>query len=444
MKPSGQEGTADSFSRLKHDVIDVELCLHCGTCAGLCPVHAIRMSRVETGCIPYLADDCISCGMCTTVCPGKGVSYRQINHYLFDRQPETHLGVYKNIFVGHAKGETMRYNGAGGGLVTSILVDLLDRKKIDGAAIVTAHPDKPWRSKSIIAKTKEEIMGAAQSRYIVHPHNRMLRHLLETEGRYAYVGLPCQIEALRTWQLHHSEQKCPLKVIIGIYCGGTLNFAALKTVLSRFGIRRLQDVRTIRYREGRWPGNFRVKTHDGRDFEMSKDAFNYLSFIHTTNRCWYCPNLTSEFADLSVGDAWSRRLMQTGKGWSVLIARTKRGQELMEGLSPKMVHTEAVTENEAIKMHSHGLNNKKIGTFIRIRSLQSHGKAYPVYGLTEKRPPAKRVAVEYLLLFLLWLCHFEGVQRLLNAIPIAAMEKMMARLKSVLKNRSRKDICREG
>ena len=52
-------------------VINPDLCLSCGTCAGACPVEAI-----SEGYASYVidADTCLSCGSCASVCPSEAIS----------------------------------------------------------------------------------------------------------------------------------------------------------------------------------------------------------------------------------------------------------------------------------------------------------------------------------------------------------------------------------
>jgi len=46
--------------------IDQKLCDKCGTCAGVCPVNVITISRTQ---ISINHKECIDCRRCTWVCP---------------------------------------------------------------------------------------------------------------------------------------------------------------------------------------------------------------------------------------------------------------------------------------------------------------------------------------------------------------------------------------
>lgn len=46
-----------------------EECVACGTCAGECPVEAIKEGT------PYvITDECVECGACAAVCPVEAIS----------------------------------------------------------------------------------------------------------------------------------------------------------------------------------------------------------------------------------------------------------------------------------------------------------------------------------------------------------------------------------
>ena len=54
-------------------VINPDLCVSCGTCAGACPVEAISEGD---GAYVIDADTCLSCGSCASVCPNEAITER--------------------------------------------------------------------------------------------------------------------------------------------------------------------------------------------------------------------------------------------------------------------------------------------------------------------------------------------------------------------------------
>ncbi|PIP17155.1 MAG: hypothetical protein COX44_01425 [Candidatus Portnoybacteria bacterium CG23_combo_of_CG06-09_8_20_14_all_37_13] len=52
--------------------IDYNLCIHCGTCAAVCPQKAIKFDDNNKPDINY--DLCANCGICADNCPVKAIN----------------------------------------------------------------------------------------------------------------------------------------------------------------------------------------------------------------------------------------------------------------------------------------------------------------------------------------------------------------------------------
>ena len=297
------------------------------------------------------------------------------------------LGPIRRIRVAHARDAALRSAGASGGVVTAMLCDLLERGEITGAIVLDSHPDAPWRPWPRIARTREEIVHAAQSKYCLTPTNVALKEIDPDRDRLAIVALPCQIHALRTLErLGHPAMK-GVSLIIGLYCGNQLYFGATRSFLRRHGVRDLSEVAEIRYRDGPWPGNVRCILKDGRSFAVPKFQFNHLISFYAVERCLLCADLAAEGADISVG----RRLERgngAGRGSSLVVSRTERGESTVSDLVARgVIDAEEIELEQALAMHAHGLDLKKTGALLRIQSLKQHGRPAPQYDLPEPNPP---------------------------------------------------------
>jgi hypothetical protein len=97
------------------------------------------------------------------------------------------------------------------------------------------------------------------------------------------------------------------------------------------------------------------------------------------DRCRVCIDAANEFADISVGDAWAPLYEERGKGFSIVIARSEAGKAFLDQMIDEgVVEVLPLTEQEAVKMHSHMYDNKKRGAFIRMK----HRKFRPDYNLS--------------------------------------------------------------
>ena len=82
----------------------------------------------------------------------------------------------------------------------------------------------------------------------------------------------------------------------------------------------------------------------------------FSSFFFTPKRCMMCPDQSAELADISLGDAWLPELSYERKGKSIIVTRTRRGEELLslakesKVLDIKSVEVEKVLESQAINL----------------------------------------------------------------------------------------------
>jgi coenzyme F420 hydrogenase subunit beta len=422
-----------SFTILKKTIIDKGLCVGCGTCIGICPDGVLDSS--ESGGV-ILKGNCSGCGLCVESCPGGTVDFSLIGNRLFGQGISGKLGYIRNGYIACShRDEAVRLSGSSGGVITSLLLYLLESGAIDGVVVSDFSETEPWQPNAVLARSSEEIVKASGSKYMVYPHNKILRTLktLETES-IAYVGLPCHIHALRKIETIAPEIVAPIKLCIGLYCGLNLTCEVVGGLMERFGIEDRKEISDIRYRNGQWPGKVVVSLRDGRRCEMDKLCFNYFNFLYTPKRCLMCIDLSSEFSDISVGDGWLKEQDHAIPGWSVVLARSERGQEVIEAaIDNDIIQCERISEEQLHQMHAHNLNNKKIGAYIRMNRAAQKGKSVPVYNAEFPDLSIKRVWLERANALLLWLGNTGPIKKLMHRIPLGIMNWFMVKLRSYLK-----------
>lgn len=383
------------------------LCNRCGTCVGLSE-GAISFSDKDGKYLPEfvgeLSDEKID--RIYNACSGKNFDfpkYREI-FYSDTHDFHTYTGPYEAIGIGYASDPFLRRNAASGGIITTTLIYLLEKKKIDGAVSLRMNPKIPWQTEAFIATTREEIIESAQSKYCISSVNELLPEIESFSGNLAYVGLPPQIQSIRKLQAIDDPSVQNIKYIFGPFYGNTLHFSSIKSLLRTYGEKDHKKISKLYFRHGEWPGNMRIEMNTGRIIELKKFHANYLIPFHILKNSLFCTDLANEFTDISVGDAWAPVYEDRGKGFSMIISRNKKGESLInEMVSEGWITCDKIPIDEAISMHSHGYDLKKRGAFIRIRLRKLVGKSVPDYGYELKDFPLKRYLMEYVisLLFLL-------------------------------------------
>src|SRR3989339_704573 len=162
----------------------------------------------------------------------KFMYWDKLNKFVFGKLPESWLvGEYKKIFIGHIKNKNVRRNASSGGIVTGAQKYLLQKKLVDGVITTKMKKDQPYLSESIIATSTDEILGGAQSKYVISPTNLILRDLPGKYNSLVYTGLPEQIASIRKLQYYKHDSVKNINYVFGLFYGELLSFSALTSFL---------------------------------------------------------------------------------------------------------------------------------------------------------------------------------------------------------------------
>ena len=371
------------WNRFEREVIEPGNCLHCGACVGLAP-ERLQFEETPRGPLPVLqggSEESGSLELAWAVCPGRGIPYPELFDHL-GRPPESWLmGPFERIYVGHSAEEAVRRRGASGGVISSVLIHLLETGRIDGAVVCRQGVEVPDTAGPTIARTREEVLAAAQSVYAVTPMLSILPEMAAFEGRLAFVGLPEQVAALRMLQAAGHPAALKVVFVAGPYVGTNMYRGAVRAFLRGHGVKDDVAIAKLEWRAGEWPGYLRVETSDGRVFSAHKFYYNYLIPFFISRNCQIVPDFTNEATDLSVGDAWSPELETAGGGHSVVVAR---GQETVARLNEMKDAGRLVLHpidwQRAAAMHGHMIDFKKRGAFLRLDAQARAGRPVPDYG----------------------------------------------------------------
>jgi coenzyme F420 hydrogenase subunit beta len=137
--------------------------------------------------------------------------------------------------------------------------------------------------------------------------------------RIGVVGTPCQMTAvaqMRSNPLQKEEHSVPVALSVGLFCNWSVDTRRLMDLLAQ----RLEvsDIRRMDIPPP--PANILALETVNGSVEVSLSDIKPL-IPHT---CFICPDLTSEFADLSAG------MFEGRPGWNTLIIRSDTGAEIVE------------------------------------------------------------------------------------------------------------------
>jgi coenzyme F420-reducing hydrogenase beta subunit len=247
--------------------------------------------------------------------------------------PET--GYHLSAYVGHAD-EELRSSGASGGVATWLLERLLEEGIVDHTICVIPNDDHEKLFSFKVFDSPEEVRKGSGSAYYPVEMSEVIRHILETPGRYAIIGLPCFIKAIRLAQMRNKKLNERVTVTLGLVCGQLKNrfftdyIAALADVHGR--------VKSVQYRRkstDRPASNFYFAFKDERGEERRvlwddgiSEAWNNRWF--TPKACNYCDDVFAECADATCMDAWLPEYSKDGRGTSIILIRSPVIAQMIE------------------------------------------------------------------------------------------------------------------
>jgi coenzyme F420 hydrogenase subunit beta len=130
----------------------------------------------------------------------------------------------------------------------------------------------------------------------------------------AFVGVPCQIQALR--KTNELVGKFKDTISIGLFCRENWSFSCMRALVEDdYGVK-LDSIEKFDIKKGK------LKLLHGNEttFIPLKETHPYVRI-----NCQICLDFSAELSDISVG------AVGTPKEWSTVIVRTKKGEELVEG-----------------------------------------------------------------------------------------------------------------
>ncbi|QPZ91820.1 Coenzyme F420 hydrogenase/dehydrogenase, beta subunit C-terminal domain [Thioclava electrotropha] len=358
-----------------------DLCAGCGLCAGVAP-QEIAMAPDARGFLRPVQSAEISARAETAIaacCPGLGQSAQRVAP-----GEEPLWGRFMEMKSGHATDADLRHAGASGGALSALALHLLQSGRVDAIAQIEPDPDNPIGNRMRLSTTRDEVLGAAGSRYAPSAPLADLSSLIADGRRFAVIGKPCDAVALRALVARDPKLARSFPVILSFFCAGVPSAEGARELLAEMGAPEDQ-LTAFRYRGNGWPGKTVAALHDGSTRVTSYHAaWGGVLSRHIQHRCKICADGTGVAADLVCADAWEADdagypLFEEAPGHSLIVARTRLGAEILrEAEAAEAVETAPfdVAELAAIQP---GQRERRRALFARLAALKLMARPIPRY-----------------------------------------------------------------
>ncbi len=320
------------WAHLYQDVVTSGLCTGCSACIIVCPYDVLEYDDQDGNYKPFHVaadggtDNCTygvrGCTLCTRACPRFGDWEPEIDHYLFgrDRTDEEVSGIATEIVLARATDPEILEVGQDGGFVSALLVWALEHDEIDAALVSDLEGDgTSWRAVPAVARTREEILRTAGSRYTYCANPMGYAEATEAGAeRLALVGMGCQTSATAVMSARKAGKVARrFNLSIGLLCSKTFDDAIFPELFeARYDLPR-EEIKKMNIK-----GVFQLWMRDGSYHEVPlKEAHAW-----TREGCKACPDFAAEHADISTGG------IGAFNDWTLTLVRTERGKEIFDAM----------------------------------------------------------------------------------------------------------------
>ncbi|TXD48925.1 Coenzyme F420 hydrogenase/dehydrogenase, beta subunit C-terminal domain [Polaribacter sp. IC073] len=353
------------------DIVEENMCIGCGLCVS--ESQSSSMVWNESGFLvpdttKKFSEDAIK------LCPFNPEPEADVfdedklaNLYLPNsKNRDDRIGRYESTYIGYSN--QFRKTSSSGGIATFIFEQLLEQKIVDHLFVVK---EVAGTYKYQWFDNIKEIKNMSKTRYIPVTLERLFREIDGKEGKVAVSGVACFVKAIRLKQYYYPQYRDKIPFIVGIICGGFKSKFFTDYLTQKSGI------------EGDYKNQeYRIKDKDSLASDYSFGAYDKNNNFHQlkmrnvgdmwgtglfkANACDFCDDVTTELADISLGDAWLPEYKKDGLGNSIIITRNTIANELIEkGKLANLLTIDVVSKEKIIQSQKGSFTHRQDSIFFR-------------------------------------------------------------------------------
>jgi coenzyme F420-reducing hydrogenase beta subunit len=373
-------------------VVKNDLCIGCGLCTYKCVNNALAMGWDDNGfLVPRLIDTCNSDGSCIIVCPfnpfpEKDVQTEdELSEMFLKDATLTHskVGRYHGIYTGYA--DEFRLSSSSGGLATFICCEILERGTVNHVFSVKESSISGAPYEYNISSSRKELLTASQTKYYPVTLSTVFSKINELDGKIAIVGVACFIKAIRLAQHYDSVLKEKIPFVVGIICGGVKSRFFTEYLAAKVDIPKNQfykpefRIKDLNSAASDYSfGCIDYKDNQKKTIKMSTVGDMWGTGLFKANACDFCDDVTTELADISVGDAWLQPFVNDSKGTNVIVTRSALADKIVrEGIVLKNIYVKELSLGDFLSSQQGSFNHRHTGLAYRISQTLKKNQLVP-------------------------------------------------------------------
>lgn len=316
---------------------DHNLCTGCGACAFKCPKKCISLKENKIGIVLPEIDNtlCVECHSCEKVCP-------------IINAPNPHKSI--QAYAAWSNDSEERRTSASGG----IAIEAYKYAIQNGYKVIGASQNEDFTVTHKICKSLESLAPFKNSKYVfssaydVFP---LIKKELKKFQKIIFIGLPCQVAALR--KLFNDDENL---LLIEVVCHGTTPHSYLKQHINMLSQQYGKEAKYMSFRDPQSKTEtytFTLYDENGKLFyaKRTKDGdtyqFGYHRAVSYRENCYHCPFAKPERnADITIADYHGLGKCAPAEygaqNVSLILENTMKGSDFIEKLQRhKNIHAES-------------------------------------------------------------------------------------------------------
>ncbi|MDX1347442.1 MAG: Coenzyme F420 hydrogenase/dehydrogenase, beta subunit C-terminal domain [Thiomicrorhabdus chilensis] len=320
-------------------VVEQGFCVGCGACS----VKEDRVRIIETELGSYQADltnlqafdDKAVTPALDQVCPfSSSRDETEIAHTLYNQVPnfDATVGHYQAVYTGFVNDDDLRSKSSSGGLVTWLLIQLMEQGKID-AVVHASETDRQGELFDYrLSRTLEEVKAGAKSKYYPVTYAEVIKQVKRDKVRVAFVGVPCFVKSIRLLCETDPDLNDVVQYCFSLFCGHLKSKGFAEMIAWQQGVHP-DNLSSIDFRVKNQQKAHQYSVQVGYENNQKQLKYKAAAPIRSLigqdwglgyfklKACDWCDDIAGETADITLGDAWLPEYHNDSGGRNILVVR---------------------------------------------------------------------------------------------------------------------------